>query len=61
MSNVIVTGGNSLLPGFNERLLFDLQQRTPPALRLKITQPTNPNLQIVDRLFRYCNNFKTIN
>lgn len=34
--NVIVTGGNSLLQGFSERLNRDLSAKTPQSMRLKI-------------------------
>ena len=34
--NVIVTGGNSLLQGFPERLNRDLSAKTPQSMRLKI-------------------------
>ncbi|KAG5873433.1 hypothetical protein JTB14_031050 [Gonioctena quinquepunctata] len=34
--NVVVTGGNSSLQGFTERLNRDLASKTPPSMRLKI-------------------------
>lgn len=34
--SVIVTGGNSLLQGFTDRLNRDLSAKTPPSMRLKI-------------------------
>lgn len=34
--NVVVTGGNSLLPGLPERLNRELSRRTPPNIRLKL-------------------------
>jgi len=34
--SVIVTGGNSLIQGFTERLNRDLSAKTPPSMRLKI-------------------------
>lgn len=40
---VIVTGGNTLITGFSDRLQHDLATRTPPNMRLKIicsSQPT---------------------
>lgn len=40
-SSVIVTGGNTLLQGFTERLTSDLSNKTPPSSRLKIIAPTN--------------------
>lgn len=33
---VIVTGGNSLIGGFTDRLQMDLSSRTPPSMRLKL-------------------------
>jgi len=38
--SVIVTGGNSLLQGFTERLNRDLSAKTPPSMRLKIVAVT---------------------
>lgn len=34
--SVIVTGGNTLIQGFTERLTRDLQAKTPPSMRLKL-------------------------
>ncbi|XP_076322900.1 actin-like protein 6B [Tachypleus tridentatus] len=34
--SVIVTGGNSLLTGFTDRLNRDLSAKTPPSMRLKV-------------------------
>lgn len=34
--SVIVTGGNTLISGFTERLNRDLSAKTPPSMRLKI-------------------------
>ncbi|ENN76756.1 actin-like protein 6B isoform X2 [Dendroctonus ponderosae] len=34
--NVVVTGGNSSLQGFTERLTRDLAAKTPPSMRLKV-------------------------
>ena len=34
--SVIVTGGNTLIPGFTERLNQDLGVKTPPSMRLKV-------------------------
>ncbi|XP_063587332.1 actin-like protein 6B [Penaeus indicus] len=39
-SGVIVTGGNSLLNGFVERLNRDLSSRTPPNMRFKLISAT---------------------
>jgi len=50
MSNVILTGGNSLLTGFSERLVTDLQARTPPALRFKLINLQSQQ-QTAERLF----------
>lgn len=33
---VIITGGNSLITGFTDRLQMDLSSRTPPSMRLKL-------------------------
>ncbi|CAG7734518.1 unnamed protein product [Allacma fusca] len=38
--SVIVTGGNSVLQGFTERLNRDLSSKTPPSMRLKIVAVT---------------------
>jgi len=38
--NLIVTGGNSLLQGFSERLNRDLSAKTPPSMRLKLVSAT---------------------
>ncbi|PIO25677.1 hypothetical protein AB205_0075260, partial [Aquarana catesbeiana] len=34
--SVIITGGNTLLQGFNDRLNRELSQKTPPSMRLKL-------------------------
>lgn len=39
---VIVTGGNSLITGFSDRLQLDLSSRTPPSMRLKIICSSQP-------------------
>ncbi|VDI78011.1 Hypothetical predicted protein, partial [Mytilus galloprovincialis] len=39
-SSVIVTGGNTLLQGFTDRLNRDLSTKTPPSMRLKIISGT---------------------
>lgn len=39
-SSVIVTGGNTLLQGFTDRLNRDLSSKTPPSMRLKIISGT---------------------
>ncbi len=39
-SNVIVTGGNTLLNGFIDRLQRELQNKTPQNMRLKIIAPS---------------------
>lgn len=39
-SGVIVTGGNSLLNGFVDRLNRDLASRTPPNMRFKLISAT---------------------
>ncbi|KAK2701659.1 hypothetical protein QYM36_019700, partial [Artemia franciscana] len=40
--NVIVTGGNSLLQGFSERLTRDLSVKTPSSMKLKIVSSNSP-------------------
>lgn len=40
---VVVTGGNSNLQGFNERLNRDLAAKTPPSMRLKILSMPGPS------------------
>lgn len=40
-SSVIVTGGNTLLQGFTDRLTTELSNKTPPSAKLKIIAPTN--------------------
>lgn len=39
---VIVTGGNSLITGFTDRLQLDLSSRTPPSMRLKLIHTSQP-------------------
>ena len=38
--SVIVTGGNTLISGFTDRLTRDLQAKTPPSMRLKVVAGT---------------------
>ncbi|KAK4871505.1 hypothetical protein RN001_015629 [Aquatica leii] len=38
--SVVVTGGNSNIQGFNERLNRDLAAKTPPSMRLKVISAT---------------------
>ncbi|KAI1289365.1 Actin-like protein 6A [Halotydeus destructor] len=40
-SSVIVTGGNTLLTGYTDRLSRDLSTKTPAAMRLKIVNQSN--------------------
>uniref|UniRef100_H2ZH18 Actin-like protein 6B n=1 Tax=Ciona savignyi TaxID=51511 RepID=H2ZH18_CIOSA len=40
-SSVIVTGGNTLLQGFTERLSNELASKTPPSMKLKINACTS--------------------
>ncbi|CAJ0573767.1 unnamed protein product, partial [Mesorhabditis spiculigera] len=37
--NVLVTGGNSLILGFTERLSHDLSQKCPPSARIRLSAP----------------------
>lgn len=39
---VIVTGGNTLITGFTDRLQMDLCSRTPPSMRLKLIHTSQP-------------------
>jgi len=41
-SNVVVTGGNTLLQGFNERLNRDLSIKTPSTMRFKLIAANGP-------------------
>ena len=52
MSNVIITGGNSLISGFTERLVAELQKRSPPALRFKLVNNHLGFQATTERLFR---------
>lgn len=38
-SSVVVTGGNTLLTGFNDRLLADVTKKIPPNLKVKLMHP----------------------
>ncbi|CAJ0923826.1 unnamed protein product, partial [Mesorhabditis belari] len=38
-SNLLVTGGNSLILGFTERLNHDLAHKCPPTVRLRLSAP----------------------
>lgn len=40
---VIVTGGNTLITGFTDRLQLDLASRTPPNYRLKLIHTNQPS------------------
>lgn len=44
---VVVTGGNSLITGFTDRLQYDLSSRIPPSMRLKLIHTS----QIAERRF----------
>ncbi|XP_017477415.1 PREDICTED: actin-like protein 6A [Rhagoletis zephyria] len=46
VGNVIVTGGNTLINGFTERLNRDLVTKTPPSMRPKLI---NPNASVERR------------
>ena len=39
--NLIITGGNTLLQGFNDRLYRELSSKTPPSMRLKLVSTNN--------------------
>ena len=40
--NVVVTGGNTLLQGFNDRLNRDLSIKTPSTMRFKLIAANGP-------------------
>lgn len=42
--NLIITGGNTLIQGFNDRLYKELSNKTPPSMRLKLVS-TNSNTE----------------
>merc|ERR1711962_1481765 len=42
MGNVVVTGGNTLLQGFNDRLNRDLGIKTPSTMRFKLIAANGP-------------------
>jgi len=42
--NLIITGGNTLIQGFNDRLNKELSSKTPPSMRLKLVS-TNSNTE----------------
>ncbi|PAV59628.1 hypothetical protein WR25_08212 [Diploscapter pachys] len=41
-NGVIVTGGNSLILGFTERLNHDVAHKCPPTLKLRVSAPPTP-------------------
>uniref|UniRef100_A0A183CPT8 Actin n=1 Tax=Globodera pallida TaxID=36090 RepID=A0A183CPT8_GLOPA len=38
-SNLIVTGGNSLIVGFTDRLNHDLAQNCPSTIKIRVSNP----------------------
>lgn len=46
-SGIIAVGGNSLIPGFTERLTKELTIKTPPSIRVKVIQ----NVSTVEKRF----------
>ena len=40
--NVVVTGGNTLAQGYNDRLNRDLSIKTPSTMRFKLTSANGP-------------------
>lgn len=42
--SVIITGGNTLIRGFSERLTRDLALRTPSSCKLKMISPSGPKV-----------------
>ena len=41
-ANIIVTGGNALFPGFEERLLTEVRKMAPDDYEVSVTVPENP-------------------
>lgn len=41
-ANIIITGGNALFPGFEERLLSDVRKLAPDDYEVSVTVPENP-------------------
>ena len=42
-SNLMVTGGNSLILGFTERLNHDLAHKCPPTVKLRVQAAVTPS------------------
>ncbi|XP_070533347.1 actin-related protein 6-like [Ptychodera flava] len=41
-NNIILTGGNSLLPGYRKRILDDVRSLAPQEYEVNVSLPTNP-------------------
>jgi len=39
LSNVVLSGGTTMCPGFNERLTKELTNRAPPSMKVKVVVP----------------------
>lgn len=50
-SSVIITGGNSNLAGFVDRVSWELTQKTPPQLKFKLVNAQNGAMQNLERRF----------
>ena len=48
--SVIVTGGNTLIQGFTDRLTRDLSIKTPSSMRFKLIAASGPQVKITDLL-----------
>jgi centractin len=38
-SNIVLSGGSTLLPGFGDRLLYEVRSRAPERTRIRISAP----------------------
>ena len=50
-SSVVVTGGNTLLQGFNERLSHDLGRRTPANMKFKLIAANGTQVKVSYHVF----------
>ena len=46
LSNIFIMGGNSLVPGFDERIRHELRMMTPSHMPVNIVNSYNPARQI---------------
>ncbi|XP_013398165.1 actin-related protein 6 [Lingula anatina] len=42
LRNIVLTGGNCMLPGFKDRVYQDVRSLTPADYEVNVTQPNNP-------------------